>query len=388
MAILNRIAEFGADMTAWRRHLHAEPELMFDTIDTAGFVVEQLKAFGVDRIETGVAENGVVAVIEGQGPGPTVGLRADMDALPIQETGGVPYASHRPGVMHACGHDGHTAMLLGAARYLAETRAFQGRATLVFQPAEEGGGGGRVMVEAGVMQRYGIDQIYALHNWPGVAPGQINIVEGAAMASGDQFDIEIRGRGGHAATPHLTVDPVMVAMQIGVALQTIVSRSLDPLARAVLTITRCTAGNTYNVIPETAHLAGTVRTLDPEERTALAERLQTMAETLAAGCGAEARVAYHYGYPPTVNDAAATAFAGTVAEEICGAAGLQRNARPSLAAEDFSYMLEAVPGAYVFIGNGASAGLHTSDYDFNDEIAPTGASFLARLVERAGPLDR
>ncbi|MEM9811214.1 MAG: M20 aminoacylase family protein [Pseudomonadota bacterium] len=385
MPVINRIADYAADMTAWRRHIHARPELLFETHETAAFVAEQLRTFGVDEIHEGVATSGVVAVIDGQGPGPTIGLRADMDALPITETRNLPYRSERPGKMHACGHDGHTAMLLGAARYLAETRNFSGRVALLFQPAEEGGGGGKVMVDEGVMERYDITRVFALHNWPGLDFGRIELTAGPTMASGDQFDIEIRGRGAHAAYPHNSTDPIAIAMTVAQAMQTIVARTVNPLTPAVVSITRIDAGTTYNVIPEVARLAGTVRTLDEEVRQDVARRIEGLATRIAEGFGATAEVYYSFGYPVTVNDADAAAFAAEVARDVCGDASVRDDRRAEMGAEDFSYMLNAVPGAYVFLGQGDSAGLHHPEYDFNDAVAPIGASYLARLVERAQP---
>ncbi len=388
MPIINRIAEFQDDMTAWRRHLHAHPELLFETEETAAFVVERLKEFGVDEITTGMAKNGVVAVIEGQGEGPTVGLRADMDALPIQEVRDLPYKSKFDGKMHACGHDGHTTMLLGAARYLAETRNFAGKVALIFQPAEEGGGGGRVMVEEGLVERFGIGRVFALHNWPGLPVGEIALRPGPTMAAADQFDITVKGYGAHAAQPHKSTDPILVGAALAQAMQTIVSRSTDPIDSAVVSITKFHAGTAHNVIPEVATLSGTVRTLNTAVREEIAKRIKTMAEGIAAGFGAAVEVDYRFGYPVTENDPAQTDFAVEVAKELCGKEKTHLERPPVMGGEDFSYMLEKVPGAYAFLGQGDSAGLHHPEYDFNDEAAPVGASFLSMLVERAQPVQR
>lgn len=386
MPPVNRIADYAEDMRQWRQHIHQNPELDFDCHQTAAYVVERLKEFGVDSIETGIAQSGLVAIIEGTGDGPTIGLRADMDALPIQEVRDLPYKSRNAGLMHACGHDGHTTMLLGAARYLAETRKFKGRVALIFQPAEEGGGGGQVMCEAGIMERFGISQVYGLHNWPGIAPGKVATRVGALMAAADTFDIVIRGKGSHAAMPHQSVDPVMVAVQVAQAFQTIASRMTDPLEPVVLSITQINAGTVHNVIPGEATMAGTVRTLKPGLNLEIAAQMETIASSVAKAWGAEAEVQYAPGYPPTVNHADEVAFAAGVAAEVVGEANVDVDFAPSMGGEDFAYMLEERPGAYLFLGQGDSAGLHHPEYDFNDEIAPIGASLLARLVETAQPL--
>ena len=385
MPVINRIAEFHPDMIAWRRHLHENPELNFDTVETAAFVAERLKEFGVDQIETGVAKNGVVAVINGKGDGPTIGLRADMDALPITEVRDLEYKSTNQGVMHACGHDGHTTMLLGAARYLAETRNFSGSVVLLFQPAEEGGGGGRVMVEEGVMDRYKIDQVYALHNWPGVDVGKFHTRPGPIMAAADVFDIHITGKGSHAAMPHKSIDPVLVASAITQNLQSIVSRGCSPSDALVLSVTQIHAGETNNVIPGTAYMNGTVRTLKPGLNDWVIEEMTRIVENTAAAFGATAELDYRKNYPVTVNDEAATGFAAGVASELVGETNVDAEAIASLGAEDFAYMLNERKGAYLFIGQGESAGLHHPEYDFNDEVSPIGASFFVKLVETAQP---
>ena len=386
MPIINRIAAFSDDMKAWRRHLHQRPELLLDTVETAAFVIEKLQAFGVDEIHTGIAQNGIVALINGKNFGPTMGLRADMDALPILEASDIAWKSRTIGKMHACGHDGHTTMLLGAARYLAETRNFAGRVALIFQPGEEGAGGGRIMVEAGIMQRFSVDQVFALHNWPNLATGSFAMTAGPCMAAADVFDITITGKGAHAAYPHLSVDPVNVAVQMAQAIGSIVSRHLDPLDSAVLSVTNIHAGTIHNVIPSQAVLTGTVRTLQHSVMLDIQAKLQRIVDHLPAAFGASAVLDYVVGYPVTINNAAAVDFAASVAADIVGQANVQSNRPPEMGAEDFSYMLQQRPGAYVLLGQGETAGLHHPNYDFNDDIAPIGASYFARLVEMAQPV--
>ncbi len=386
MPVINRIADFHEDMKTWRQHLHRIPELLFETHKTAAFVVEQLRSFGVDEIHEGIGRTGVVAIINGKGgAGPTMGLRADMDALPITEVRDLPYKSTHEGAMHACGHDGHTTMLLGAAKYLAETRNFSGRVALIFQPAEEGGGGGREMCADGMMDRFDIAQVYGIHNWPGAPEGSFNMRPGALMAAADFFDIEVRGKGAHAAQPHKGIDPVLVAVNIVQALQAIRSRMIDPANDLVLSVTQIHTGTTDNVIPETALINGTVRTLTPGTNKWVEQTMAQIATQIASAFGAEAELKYHYGYPVTVNHEAETNFAADVAREVVGAAAVDADFPPSMGAEDFSYMLEERPGAYVFLGQGDTAGLHHQEYDFNDEIAPVGASFFVKLVETAQP---
>ncbi len=387
MAVINRIAGYADEMKAWRRHIHMHPELARDCHQTAAFVVERLREFGITEISTGWAESGVVAVIEGKGEGPNIGLRADMDALPMTEITGLDYASKTPGKMHACGHDGHTAMLLGAAKYLAETRNFAGRAVLLFQPDEEGGGGGEAMVQEGVMEKYAIDEVYAIHNGPGLPTGQIAMRPGPVMAAADTFEINIQGQGGHGAVPHESVDPVVAAVAMAQAIQTIVSRNNDAQKRLVVSVTQINTGTASNIIPDTAFLCGTVRCFDGDVRDMVESRLGEIVAGQAASFGVEAVLNYDRGYPPTVNDAAKTAFATEVARDVAGDAMVDGDAKPLMAAEDFSYMLEARPGAYAFVGNGEDGAMvHHPKYDFNDEIAPVGASFLARLVEKAAPV--
>ncbi|WP_193141781.1 M20 aminoacylase family protein [Meridianimarinicoccus sp. MJW13] len=386
MPIKNRFSEMLGEIAAIRRDIHAHPELMFDTHRTGALVAEQLRAFGCDTVEEGIARTGVVGVIKGRSDtrGRVIGLRADMDALPIQETTGVDYASTVPGAMHACGHDGHTAMLLGAAKYLAETRNFDGTVVVIFQPAEEGGGGGRVMVEEGVMDRYGIDEVYGMHNWPGQPVGSFAIRPGPFFASTDEFNIRLEGKGGHAAKPHDTVDPIVTASQIVMALQTIVSRNTDPVHQAVVSVTSIeSSSKAHNVIPQHVDLRGTVRTLDAGVRVQVRDRLIAVAEGIAAAAGARAVVAYIEGYPVMVNAARETKFAAEAARKVSGDCG---EAPLVMGGEDFAYMLQARPGAYVLVGNGDTAAVHHPDYNFNDEAIPAGCSWWAELAEARLPL--
>jgi amidohydrolase len=386
MPVVNRIADFSAEMTAWRRHLHTIPELGLECHETAAFVAERLRDFGVDEIHEGIAKTGIVAIINGQGAGPTIGLRADMDALPITEETGVDYVSTRPGKMHACGHDGHTTMLLGAARYLAETRNFRGRVALIFQPAEEAGGGGEVMVQEGVMDRFDVAQVYALHNAPGKALGSFFTTPGPIMAAADTFHIHVTGKGGHGARPHDCVDPVVAACAIVQSLQTIVSRNHKAANELVISVTQIHTGTTDNVIPETAYINGTVRTFDKDVQAMVVKRMQDIVAGHATSFGVQAELDFEYGYPPTINDAEKAGFAASVAAEVAGDANVDDAFEPVMGAEDFSYMLEVRPGAYLMLGQGDGPGVHHPKYNFNDEIAPVGASFFARLVERAQPI--
>ncbi len=390
MPIVNRIAAMSPEVAEWRRDIHAHPEILFEVHRTAATVAEKLKAFGCDEVVTGLGRTGVVGVIRGskqaRGGGKSViGLRADMDALPIEEETDVPYRSTVPGKMHACGHDGHTAMLLGAARYLAETRNFGGTAVVIFQPAEEGGGGGREMVQDGLMDRFGIEEVYGMHNFPGLAVGQFAIRSGPVMAAADRIAIEIEGVGGHAARPHLAIDPILVGAQIVSQLQSIVARNVDPLDSAVVSITAFQGGNTDNVIPRTVRLRGTGRSFRPETRDLLENRVRAIVEGTAQAYGAKVTLTYRRDYPVTRNHERQTAFAASVAAEVAGADRVNVDAAPLMGAEDFSYMLEARPGAFIFVGNGDSAGLHNPAYDFNDEAIPVGSSYWARLVETALP---
>ena len=386
MPVVNRIADMSAEMTGWRRHLHTIPELGLECHQTAAFVAERLREFGVDELYEGIAKTGIVAVINGQGPGPTIGLRADMDALPITEETGLDYASTHPGKMHACGHDGHTAMLLGAAKYLVETRNFAGRVALIFQPAEEAGGGGEVMVKEGIMDTFEITQVYAIHNSPGKEFGHFFTTSGPIMAAADTFHIHITGKGGHGARPHDCIDPVVAACAIVQAFQTILSRNVHAKDRAVISTTQIHTGTVDNVIPETCYINGTVRTFDKEVQALVLRRMQEIVAGQAASFNVEAKFEFEFGYPPTVNDAEKSRFAVAVAEEIAGEGRVDPEIEPVMGAEDFSYLLEARPGAYLHLGQGEGAGVHHPKYNFNDEIAPIGASFFARLVERAQPV--
>jgi amidohydrolase len=385
MPIVNRIADLHGEITAWRRDLHAHPELLYDVHRTAASVAEKLKSFGCDDVVTGIGRTGVVGVIHGSRAQSTkvIGLRADMDALPIEEANDIPYKSTVPGKMHACGHDGHTAMLLGAARYLAETRNFAGTAIVIFQPAEEGGGGGRAMVQDGLMDRFRIEEVYGMHNYPGLPVGEFAIRPGPLMAAADRLVIEIEGKGGHAARPHISVDSVLVGAQMVNQIQSIVSRNVDPLQAAVVSICVFQAGTTDNVIPQTALLRGTARSLDPQVRDILEARLHEVVEGTARLYGAKAKLTYKRDYPVTRNHERQTAFAASVASGVVGSAQVDTDVAPVMGAEDFSFMLEARPGAFIFVGNGDSAGLHHPAYDFNDEVIPVGTSYWVKLVETA-----
>jgi hippurate hydrolase len=386
MPVLNRIADYADEMKTWRRHLHMHPELAFDCHQTAAFIVERLREIGVDEIHPGIAKTGIVAIINGTGDGPTIGLRADMDALPIEETTGADHASTVPGKMHACGHDGHVTMLLGAAKYLAETRRFSGRVALLFQPAEEDGGGGQVMVQEGVMDRFGIDQVYGIHNAPNVPFGHFQTTDGALMASVDTAYVHVTGKGGHGATPHECVDPVVAIVAMVQAVQTILSRNLYALDEAVISVTQIHTGTASNIIPEEGWFCATIRCFSPEVREMLKRRFHEIVEGHAAAFNVTARVDYDWGYPATINTPDRADFAASVAAEVVGEAAVDARSNREMGSEDFSYMLEARPGAYLFMGTGPGAGLHHPAYDFNDEAAPVGASFFARLVERAQPL--
>jgi amidohydrolase len=390
MPIVSRITALHPEITEWRRDIHAHPEILYDVHRTAGAVAEKLKAFSCDEVVTGIGRTGVVGVIRGRkdatGATKTIGMRADMDALPMEEQTNLPYRSTVPGKMHACGHDGHTAMLLGAAKYLAETRNFAGTAVVIFQPAEEGGAGGRAMVRDGLMERFGIEEVYGMHNFPGLPIGQFAIRSGPIMASADRITIAIEGLGGHAARPHLTVDPVLIGAQIINQVQSIVARNIDPVDAAVVSIPVFHAGTTDNVIPQTARLGGTARSFRPEVRDLIERRLREIVEGTAKLHGGSARLTYSRDYPVTRNHERQTAFAANVAAQIAGPEQVDADAPPVLGAEDFSYMLEARPGALIFMGNGDTAGLHHPAYDFNDEAIPVGASYWARLVETALPM--
>ncbi|MET0719709.1 MAG: M20 aminoacylase family protein [Tardiphaga sp.] len=384
MPIINRVADLQPDIQAWRRDLHAHPEVMYDVHRTAAFVAEQLRAFGCDEVATGLGQTGVVGVIKGRkagGKGGVIGLRADMDALPIEEETNLPYASKTPGKMHACGHDGHTAMLLGAAQYLAETRNFSGDAVVIFQPAEEGGAGALAMINDGLMDRFKIEQVYGMHNGPGIPVGSFATRPGPLMAAMDRISIQIEGVGGHAAYPHKTIDPVLAGSQLVVALQGIVSRTVNPLESAVLSICEFHAGHASNVIPASAELKGTVRTLKAEIRDLMEKRMKEVCAGVALATGTKITLVYDRGYPVVVNHAAQTEMAVRVAGEIAGAANVNIDMIPIMGAEDFAYMLEARPGAFIFCGNGDSAGLHHPAYNFNDDAIVFGTSYWVKLVE-------
>ena len=386
MRIAADIEALVPEMTDWRHHLHAHPELGYEEDATAAFIAGKLRAFGVDEIATGLGKTGVVAVIRGKRPGNrSIGLRADIDALPIAEQSGKPYASTNPGKMHACGHDGHTTMLLGAARHLAATRDFAGSVVLIFQPAEEGGAGARRMIEDGLFERFPVETVFGLHNWPHLPLGSFAMHDGPAMAATDEIRIEIAGRGGHAAMPHTGLDPITAAAHLVTSLQTIISRETDPMDRAVLSITAIQAGASFNVIPDTATLKGTVRTFRADTRQRIVERIRTMTQATAAAFGLSAELHHRQGYPPTVNHPEQAAFGADIAASIVGPENVHRDAPPSMGGEDFSFMLEKVPGAYIWLGiGGADQGrtLHNARYDFNDDALPLGVAWWTGLVER------
>ncbi|HEY2244730.1 MAG TPA: M20 aminoacylase family protein [Xanthobacteraceae bacterium] len=384
MAIVNRVADLHNEIKEWRRDFHAHPELRYDVHRTADSVAEKLKSFGCDEVVPGIGRTGVVGVIRGRKAGSkVVGLRADMDALPLEEETGLPYKSTVPGKMHACGHDGHTAMLLGAAKYLAETRNFAGTAVVIFQPAEEGGAGALAMVKDGLISRFGIQEVYGMHNYPGLPVGQFAIRPGAMMAAADHLAIEIEGKGGHAARPHLSIDTILVGAQMINQLQSIVARNVDPLESAVVSVCMFQAGHTDNVIPQHALLRGTARSLTPDVRELLHKRIGEVVEGTARMYGASAKVTYTNGYPVVVNHERQTAFAADVAREIAGKDKVDIDVPPVMGAEDFAFMLQERPGAFIFVGNGDSAGLHHPAYDFNDETIPVGTSYWVRLAETA-----
>jgi hippurate hydrolase len=385
MPIVNRVADLQPDIQAWRRDIHQHPELLYDVHRTAALVADRLREFGCDEVVTGVGRTGVVGVIKGSRPAGSgdvkvIGLRADMDALPIEEATDLPYASRTKGLMHACGHDGHTAMLLGAARYLAETRNFAGEAVVIFQPAEEGGAGAVAMIKDGLMDRFGIEQVYGMHNGPGIPVGSFAIRPGPIMAGGDNVAIRIEGLGGHAARPHKSIDSVLVGAQLITALQSIVARSVDPLESAVISICEFHAGHARNVIPQTAELKGTVRTLTDEVRELVEKRVREVVAGVAQMTGARIDLTYDHGYPVTANHAPQTDLATRAAKEIAGDANVHEMP-PLMAGEDFAYMLKVRPGALIFCGNGDSAGLHHPAYNFNDEALVFGTSYWIKLVE-------
>jgi amidohydrolase len=372
------------EATAWRRYLHQHPELDYRVHTIAKFVTEKLASFGITQVETGIAETGIVAVIKGKGgDGPTIGLRADMDALPVLEATGKPWASKNPGKMHACGHDGHTTMLLGAAKYLADTRNFKGTVALIFQPAEEGALGGQRMVQEGIMDRYGISQVFGMHNMPGIEVGKFGICDGPIMAAIDEFDLIVKGRGGHAAMPHLNIDPIVAAAQVIGGLQTLVSRNTDPIQSLVISVTKVHAGEAYNVTPNQVEMGGTVRTLAPNLRDFAERQIEALAQAIARGFGTEVEFKYRRQDPVTFNYTEGTNLAIKAARNLVGPAAVNDKIRPLMISEDFAYMLEERPGAFIFIGNGPSATLHHPAYEFDDEALPYGIGYWVSLVETA-----
>jgi len=391
-----RLSAWHTELTAFRRDLHAHPELGYEELRTGGRVVEALKLFGVDEVHTGIGKTGVVGVIRGQASAPpdartkSIGLRADMDALPMREENDFPWRSASQGLMHGCGHDGHTTMLLGAARYLAETRRFAGTVVFIFQPGEEGFAGAKAMIDDGLFDRFPVDSVYAMHNWPSLPPGTIGLNPGPMMAAADRFEITVQGRGGHGAHPYMTIDPVLVAGHIITAAQSLVSRNINPLDSAVLSICALQAGDlgAFSVIPRQAQLIGTARSFKREVQDLIEERLGRLCESIALGFGATARLDYHRMYPATINAPAEAAFAARVAASLVGDDKVVRDLTPSMGAEDFSFMLQSRPGAYLRIGQGGEGGcfLHSPRYDFNDEILPLGAALFAGLAEQAMPL--
>ena len=385
MPVKNRFAELQGEITEWRRDLHENPEILFETHRTSAIVAEKLGEFGCDEVVTGIGRTGVVGVIKGKatGSGKVIGLRADMDALPIHEQTGLDYASKTDGAMHACGHDGHTAMLLGAAKYLAETRNFDGTVVVIFQPAEEGGGGGKEMCDDGMMEQFGIQEVYGMHNWPGKPVGAFAIRPGPFFAATDQFDIFFEGKGGHAAKPQETIDTTVMAAQAVMSLQTIASRNADPIDQVVVSVTSFeTSSKAFNVIPQKVHLKGTVRTLSPEMRDLAEERIKGICEGVAATFGGSVVVDYHRGYPVMVNSDEQTEFAAEVAKAVSGDC---EEAPLVMGGEDFAFMLEERPGAYILVGNGDTAMVHHPEYNFNDEAIPAGCSWWAEIVERRMP---
>jgi hippurate hydrolase len=388
MPVINRIADFHPDMTAWRHDLHTHPELALQEVRTSGIVQQKLREFGVDEVHAGIAQTGVVGVIHGREPGPAIGLRADMDALPIHEETGVPYASQTPGVMHACGHDGHTTMLLGAARYLAETRNFAGTAYVIFQPAEENKGGGRMMVEEGLFDRFPMNQVFGIHNWPNAPEGEFLWRDGPVMAAVADIEITITGKGAHGAQPHNGTDPIVVAAAIVQALQSIVARNMEPVEAGVVTIGSIQGGHIYNVIPETVRMLGTARWFAPEVGDLLEARVVKLATSIAEAFGATADARFIRSYPATINDPDAVAMCRRAAAAVVGDSRVQHMDKPTMGGEDFSFMLNKKQGAYLMLGGRRTpddAMVHHPKYDFNDAILPIGASYFVQLVEQLLP---
>ncbi|MBF9031563.1 amidohydrolase [Rhodobacterales bacterium HKCCE3408] len=388
MPVKNRLAEMHDEITAWRREIHANPEILYDLPKTTAMVAAKLREFGVDEVVEGIGRSGIVGVIRGKSDasGRCIGLRADMDALPMTEKTGLPYASGTPGKMHACGHDGHTAMLLGAAKYLAETRNFDGTVCVIFQPAEEGGAGGLAMVEDGMMDRFGIQEVYGMHNEPGLPVGEFGVAPGPIMAAADELEVVFHGKGGHAARPHLTIDPVPAACATVLALQTVSSRNTDPIQSIVVSICVLeTESAATNVIDGQVRIAGTVRTLDEGVRDMAENRIRKIVEATAEAHGCRAEIDYRRGYPVTVNHDENARIAAEIAEAVAGKGKVIWGRPPRMGAEDFSYMLQARPGAFINVGNGDTANVHHPAYNFNDDAIPWGTSFFAELVERRMP---
>ena len=388
MTILKEIENFHDEMTIWRRDIHQHPELAFEETRTSDFVAEKLKEFGIE-IHRGLATTGVVGTIR-NGQGPSIGLRADLDALPLEEKNTFEHASVNPGKMHACGHDGHTTMLLGAAKYLAGSKNFRGTVHFIFQPAEEGGGGGDIMVKEGLFEKFPVDSVYGIHNWAGLEAGHFGVGAGPIMAAADTFDLIIRGKGGHAAMPHQCIDPIIVASQVLNALQSISSRSIHPVDSLVISVTQIHAGDAYNIIPDTVRMHGTVRTFIPETRDEIPSKMLKISEGVCSAMGASCELNYMHGYPATINSISETDISAKAAIDLVGEDKVVRNPTPSMASEDFSYMLHARPGCYVWLGIGLGEGeygctLHSPNYDFNDDVLPTGAAYWATLVENELP---
>ena len=388
MTVIKEIKQFHDEMTEWRRDIHQHPELKFEEIRTADLVAAKLEEFGIE-IHRGLAKTGVVGTIS-NGDGPSIGLRADMDALPLEEKNTFKHASSNPGKMHACGHDGHTAMLLGAAKHLSSSKNFKGTVNFIFQPAEEGGGGGELMIKEGLFEMFPIDSVYGLHNWPGMPAGIFGVGSGPIMASVDTFDLTINGRGGHAAMPDQCIDPILIASQVVSALQSIPSRNTHPVDSVVISVTQIHAGDAYNVIPDSVQMHGTVRTFQPETRKEISSSMLRVAEGVCAAYGGTCELNYMSGYPATINSVEETEISAKAVVDLLGEENIIRNPTPSMGGEDFSYMLEARPGCYVWLGIGPGKGeggcmLHSSRYDFNDDVLPIGASYWVKLVENELP---
>ena len=384
MTLIKDIENFHDEMTIWRRDIHQHPELAFEETRTSDFVAEKLKEFGIET-HRGIAKTGVVGTIK-NGDGPSIGLRADLDALPLDEKNTFEYASANHGKMHACGHDGHTTMLLGAAKYLAKSKNFRGTVHFIFQPAEEGGGGGDIMVKEGLFEKFHVDSVYGMHNWVGLEAGHFGIGAGPIMAAADTFDLIINGKGGHAAMPHQCIDPIIAASQVLTALQSISSRNTHPVDSLVISVTQIHAGDAYNIIPDTVKMHGTVRTFLPETRDEISSKMLKVSEGVCNAMGASCELNYIYGYPATVNSITETDISAKAAIDLVGEDKVERNPTPSMASEDFSYMLQARPGCYVWLGIGTVEdknrfSLHSSNYDFNDHVLPIGAAYWAMLVE-------